>query len=197
MKRVSLLLIVAMVGMAALVPLLARTMHADVIDRNDTQGLLDVRKVHISPKDPPRYTVRTFARWTVPEMWDAGYEVVHFDSRGDGHFDYYAMVRSDGVELKGTLFRDRKRQEDYRVSNLKVWRPDKQRVTVRVPLGSIRVPKSRSYYRWYVDTLFVGDNCRSTCIDRVPNDGSVREVLRPSPTPSISPSPTITILPTP
>jgi hypothetical protein len=181
---------------AALVPFFAQASHQNATDPNDVQGLLDVRRVHVSPERPPRYTFRTFRRWTVAEVWDAGYLLVHFDSFGNQHFDYYALVRSNGNELLGSLWRDRIRRSDYKVGNIKVWRTDRERVTVRVPLDRLNV--RRAYYRWYASTLFTSDVCPHTCIDRIPDGGAIEEPLvEPTPTITVTPTPTITVTPTP
>jgi hypothetical protein len=193
-KRLLPLFVFVALTLGALVPFFADAHHEDVIDPNDVDGLLDVRKVHVSPKDPPRYTFRTFGRWTTAEVWDYGYFLVHFDSNGDSHFDYYVVVRSNGNELLGSLWRDRKTQEDYKVGGVKVWRPDKNRVTVRVPLNRLKVREA--YYRWYASSLYTGNSCPRTCIDRVPNRGSVEEPLvEPTPTETL-PTPTLTVSPT-
>ena len=195
MKRVLLLLLFVTLTAAALIPFFAQASHRAPRDPNDVQGVLDVRRVNVSPKRPPRYTLRTFSRWTVQELWDAGYLLVHFDSFGDEHFDYYVMIRSTGERMLGTLWRDRIRRSDYKVGGVKVWRPDRERVTVRVPLDRLNV--RRAYYRWYASTLFVSDVCPRTCIDRIPDGGAIQEPLI-APTPTFTtPSPTVTVTPTP
>ncbi|HEU4480875.1 MAG TPA: hypothetical protein VFS18_03240 [Actinomycetota bacterium] len=171
-----------------IVPLWALARHEDVGDGNDTKGLLDVKRVDVDGKRP-RFKIITFAGWSTQEMWDAGHFLVQLDSRGDGHFDHYALVQSTGSGMKASLFRDRKRKRDFRVSSLEAWRKNNRSVSVRVPLGKLNMPATRTYYRWLVRSLFTNHNCRATCIDRVPDRGAIRELLiEPEPTPSVSPS---------
>jgi hypothetical protein len=182
------LVVIACVLALGIVPLWAFARHQDVSDGNDTRGLLDVKRVEVDGKRP-RFKIITFAGWNNQEMWDAGYFLVQFDSRGDGRFDHYALVRSNGYGIQATLFRDRQRKSDYRVASLEAWRKGSRSVSVRVPLRKLDIPTARTYYRWIVRSLFTNHNCRATCIDRVPDRGAVRELLiDPEPTPSVSPS---------
>ena len=50
-------------------------------------------------------------------------------------------------------------------------------------------------YRWEVQTLFVGNRCRRTCFDFVPDQGSVRERNPFATTTTVIP-PTTTLTPT-
>ncbi|MEA2447615.1 MAG: hypothetical protein QOK47_1252 [Actinomycetota bacterium] len=192
MKRPLLFLGALAVMGAGLVPLLARTPPHDVRDTNDTRGVMDVERVHVNTHKPPRFSIVTFDSWTAAQVWDAGYLLVHFDSFGDKHFDYYANVSSDGRRLIGRLYRDRPRKADYRVGRLQVIRQDQRHVRVRVPLDQLDLPKKRGYYRWYVDTLFTSEACPKVCIDRVPDSGSVTEEVGPTQT-TILPTPTPSI----
>ncbi len=120
-------------------------------------------------------------------MWDEGYGLVYFDTFGTKRFDYYALVRSDGYHLEATLWRDRKRKRDVRVSKLHVARADRRSFTVTVPLRKMKIPRSRRSYRWYVETIAVDDGaCPRSCLDRAPNRGAVAE-----PVPGGTPLPTI------
>lgn len=185
MKRAAISIVALIVAGAGLVPLFAKTQPHDISDGNDTKGLLDVERVHVNTHRPPRFSLVTFRSWTAEEVWDAGYMLVHFDSFGDKHFDYYAFVSSDGQRLQGKLYRDRSRKSDYRVGWLKVVRQDSRHVRVRVPLDQLDIPKKRGFYRWYANTLFTSDVCPSVCIDRIPNSDAVtEEVGGPSPTPT-------------
>jgi hypothetical protein len=191
MKRSAVLAVALLLGAAGVLPLLAGPL--DTSDPNDTKGLLDVRQIHVSPKNPPRFTFLTFRRWSAERIWDSGYLQVHIDSIGDEHFDYFGFVRSDGVKLQGRLYRDRKRKPDYQVGWLKVTRRDQRHITLRIPLEDVKLPEGRPYYRWYATTTFSSDFCRATCIDRVPDTGAVtEETITGSPSPSVTPSPSTT-----
>lgn len=195
MKKVLILGACLAIVAAGLLPVFAQMSQHDVTDPNDTKGLLDVRRVHVNPNKPPRFSFVTFRRWTIPEIWDAGFGVIHFDSRGDKHYDFYALVRSDGQRLQGRLFRDRRKQSDYRVGVLKVTRRNERQMKVRVPLKDLKIPSRRTFYRWYAETLFSSTRCPDSCIDRVPNDGAVVEdLVKPTPSPTL-PSPSVSVTP--
>jgi hypothetical protein len=73
-------------------------------------------------------------------------------------------------------------------------------VSVRIPLGQLDVGAFRTVYRWSVITTFAGRNCRATCIDRVPDEGTFEQPigsLTPTPTTSPTATPTPTPSPTP
>jgi len=178
------------------VPLWAFGESRSVGDSRDTKGLLDVSKVKVQgQKKQPRWTFVTFKSWSKGRVFDRGYASVFIDTFGDARSDYYALVRSTGTNMQALLFRDRKKKSDRRMGYLKVWKPGARKVTVRVPLGKLRVPRSRIFYRWFAQTLMTGQQCRRVCFDRVPDEGSVKMFLReppePTPTPTI-PTPTPT-----
>lgn len=169
-----------------------------VIDPDDTPGILDVRRVTFDdPKGaPPAWTVVTATGWKVGPLWDRGYVFVEFDTIGGEPADHYALVRSDGRTLRGELYRiARKRgRRDAFVSSLTVWREGPASVSVRVPLKLMSFGERRDDYRWWVVSTLTGSKCPTTCVDRVPDEGSVQAWLpgrspAPSPSPSLSPSP--------
>lgn len=173
----------------------------NVGDPNDTRGVLDIKKVTFDGRDRPRFTTVTFRTWTVDRIRDHGYVLVYFDSFGNRRFDFYAMARSNGNEMVGRLYRDRKKKKDIVVSRLDTWRRNKKSVTLRVPLAKLRIADSRSSYRWYVQTLFTGTRCKRVCFDTAPNGDPVTQPLpgatpTPTPTPTPSPTPTPTATPT-
>ena len=185
---------VALVALAALLalPLLASARHLDVRDPDDTRGLLDVRLAEVSgTRNEPRWSVSTFATWSVKDVWDTGFVLVRIDTFGTSRADYYAMVRSNGRDLVAHLFRDFERRRDHRLRALQVTRADRRNVTITIDLRRLKRRNSR-VYRWFVQTLFSSDNCRDICIDRAPDRGAVSE-----PGPGPSQSPTLTPLPTP
>lgn len=187
------------VAAVVLIPVLAFAQSLEMRDGNDTKGLMDVSEVVFSDGQVPRWTFLTFSSWTADRVWDRGYVIVNLDTFGTGRFDYYALVRSDGYRLHGELFRDRDRKDDYRVADLKVWRKDRRRVTVKVPLAKLRVGETRLFYRWIGKTLMIGVECPRVCIDRIPDTGSVRALVpgaEPSPTPTAEPTPTVEPSPT-
>jgi hypothetical protein len=193
LKRVTLITIAILVAIVVLA-------HArsQIGDPNDTAGVLDVSKVKFSGGQRPRFKAVTFRRWTVDRVRDRGYVLVYLDTFGGERFDYYAMSRSNGKQMLGRLYRDRKKKKDYGISNLDTWRPTKKSVSVRVPLAKLRIDDSRVAYRWYVFTLFTGPSCKKVCFDAAP-DNPVTEPLpgaMPTPSPSPSPSPTPTATPT-
>lgn len=146
-------------------------------DPNDTPGKLDVREVRHGPllNLPRGWTVETFARWTAKQIWDTGFVLVFLDTIGTPADDYYALVRSTGRGLAGSLWRDDHR--DRQIGKLKVSRANRREVTVVVPFRKLKIGDSRTTYRWRVLTIFKSDACSRNCFDRAPNSGSVEEVL--------------------
>lgn len=179
-------------------PLFALASHADVQDENDTNGLLDVKFVKVRGDERPRWEFITFGEWSNERIWDRGYALVHFDAKGDRRFEKYALVRSTGFSVEGTLWRDRKEKSDVKIADLDVFRRNRRSVTVRIPLRKLDIPERRDFYRWFTETLFTGNVCPRVCIDRVPDERSIREsVAEPTPTPTVTPTPTPTVTPTP
>jgi len=196
-KRLALL--AAIVGLAVALPLLAVADHLDVGDRNDTRGLLDVRRVEVSGESRPTWHVITFADWTVARIWDKGYFLVRLDTFGSPRYDYYALVRSNGYGMKGTLVRDRQGKPDFNVSKLTAWHPTRSSIKVRVPLSKMRIGELRVEYFWQVQTLFSNKTCTQLCIDDVPDDQGVAEPIpgrTPGPIPTVTPIVTPTAMPT-
>lgn len=174
--------------------------HIQLEDPDDTGGLLDVRRVEVSGQERPKWEFITFSPWSKKRIWDRGYALVYLDTEGGNRFDKYALIRSTGFSLEGTLWRDRKVKSDVKIGKLAVWRRSDHSVTVRVPLRKLDIPVARTYYRWFTETLFSSKSCRTVCIDRVPDAGAVEEPLietTPSPTPTITPTVLPTLTPTP
>ena len=188
--------VVAVVASASLVPLFADVSRTEIGDPNDARGLLDVSSVTGGRPMRPRFRVRTYPRWTVKKLRDHGYVLVRLDTIPGRRFDYYVMARSNGKRMLGTLYRDRRVKRDYRMGSVRVTRPDRRGVTVRLRLGRLRWPKSRDHYRWYVQTLFTSDRCRQVCFDQAP-DGAPVVQPRPGGTPTPTQTPTITPTTTP
>lgn len=193
------MLAAAAVGVAAALPLLAWANHVDVRDRNDTSGVLDVSRVEVKGSDRPAWHIVTFNEWTVRRIFDTGFVLIRLDTFGSERYDYYGLVRSDGDRLKGTLVRDRARKRDFNVSRIRVRRPTRSSVQVRIPLARMRIGADRLSYTWQVQTLFSSDNCRRVCIDDVPDRRGVTEPLPrvPPPVPTESPSAGPTMSPSP
>ena len=187
---------------AVVLPIWALPSSTSVEDTRDTKGLLDVKKVKVEGRVKiPRWTFVTFRSWTKQRVSDRGYATVFIDTFGDPRSDYFALVRSTGTNVAGVLMRDRKNKSDFEMGSLKAWKPGGAKVTVRVPLRRLNVPASRLFYRWWGETLMTGKQCPRVCIDRIPDEGTVRMFIvdppEPTPTPTISPTPTPTVEPTP
>jgi hypothetical protein len=181
--------LVLLVLLLASLPLLVRAAAQPFDDPNDTKGVLDVRQVRMSSSSSPVWRTISFSNFRAFDMWDAGFVMVHIDSFGDGRFDHYALLYSDGNGFHGDLYRDRKKKSDYRISSLKVWRKDRSSISVRIPLDKLHLGADRIDYRWIIKTLFSSENCRRVCIDRIPDTGVVTQ-LRPdvTPTPTVTPT---------
>ncbi len=182
----------AIVLAGALGVTIAFASHAGVRDGNDTKGTMDVSLVDRHGSTRPRWSVRTFASWRAIDIFDSGFALVRLDTFGSRRFDYYALVRSNGNELRATLWRDRKEKRDHLMRRLAVWRNDRRSLSVRVPLSRVRIGDLRLTYRWQVETLYTADVCPNVCFDFVPDSGGMEEMVpfpRPTETPSPTPSP--------
>jgi hypothetical protein len=187
--RRRVLAVAGIVGAVALLPFLAGAEPESFKDPNDTKGRMDVKRVEVGGNDRVRYTIITFPKWKTSVVRDSAFVVIFFDTFGNSRFDYYALIGSDGNKMNGALWRDRKRKSDYRVAKLSPWRAGRRSVGVRIPIGRMKWPETRSFYRWRVQTLFTGKECRSVCFDLVPNKGRVT-VFRPGASPTPTPTET-------
>ena len=171
--------------------------RAQVVDPNDTKGVLDMRRVWFEPEaGPPRWTVVTFAPWTPEQTRDRGFVFVYLDTVGNDRADYYAMIVSSGHRLLGSLWHDPKRGPDVKITGLDVRRDSDLTVAVRIPLGCLEIGTFRTSYGWFVVSTFTGRVCRATCVDRVPEDGFFEQPIG-TPTPTPTPTTTPTTSPTP
>ena len=184
----------AVVLVAAAFAVLAAGGRTSYPDGDDTRGVLDVQVVHYDkvPDEPQSWTVVTIARWRIGQLWDSGYVTVWFDTEGADAPDRYVLIRSTGFRMDATLLRISRQPgvPDRPVATLKVWRKTNDGVSVRVPVALLDVGPFRDSYRWWVVTSLTTAKCPATCLDRVPNRGSVEQWL-----PGMSPTPTNT--PTP
>lgn len=160
-----------------------------VFDPDDTSGVFDVREVGFSHPlgQPPAWTVITASSWKVNPLWDRGYIFLEFDTKGYEDAEHYVVIRSDGRRMHADLFKvaTRAGNPDAHLRALTVWRKSDRSVSVKVPLKLMSFPAQRTYYRWWVVTTLTGDKCPHTCIDRVPDEGSIRQ-WRPGMSPSAS-----------
>jgi hypothetical protein len=171
--------------------------RAQVMDPNDTDGVLDVRRIWFEPEvHPPRWTIVTFAPWMPEQARDQGFVFVYLDTVGSPRPDYYALIRSTGHRISGSLWRDATRGPDVRITGLDVRRDSDLTVAVRIPLGGLDVGTFRTTYGWSVVSTFAGRVCRATCIDRVPDVGVFEQPIGTS-TPTTTPTPTPTPTSTP
>jgi hypothetical protein len=167
--------------------------HTNTQDANDSNGDLDLRAIALDHHPGPlRWTFRTFAGWTVADIWDHGYLVVELDTRGDNSIDERIVVRSDGRMLLAKLFAVRGNDSEHPIADLRVTKDGRTAATVEVALRRLDVARSRDAFHWYVLSLFTGAGCKRVCVDRVPDDGRLEQLL-----PGVSPTPTPTPTPDP
>ena len=187
MKKLA---VVAIAGFL-LLPLLAAARHLDVRDRDDTKGLLDIRRVEVNGgRNLPRWGVFTFPAWSMEDVWDTGFVLVRIDTAGTPRPDYYALVRSNGSDLLAALYRDRQRGRDRRIRSLKVVKESRRSLSVAIDLSRLKRRNSKTY-SWFVQSLFSSGRCPNVCIDRAPDRGKVAEPgSAPRPSPTLSPLPT-------
>lgn len=166
------------------------SLRARFDDPNDAWGVLDVRRVWLDPeRAPPTWTVVTFAPWGERQIQDRGYALVFLDTRGDPGADYYALARSTGRRLIASLWRERIGGADVNLAPIRVVRTTRLNVILSLPLRTVSFGATRTSYRWWVVTSFTGRVCRVTCVDRVPDEGSIEQPLG-APSPSETPTPT-------
>ena len=160
-RRAAALTVLAVVAGLAL-PVLAAFVVA-VDDPADTRGLLDVHQVRFDDASDglPAWTVITFDEWTVRQIWDRGNVLLHLDTFGRADPDYYVLVRSDRNTLVATLWRDR--ETDRKLFKVPVSKRGSRGVEVEVPLRKLTIGTGRTFYRWYVTTLFTSNHCRQPC----------------------------------
>ena len=197
-RRIVAVAVAAIVILPALVAVAVS--HSNQVDGNDTDGLLDLREVAFDHHPAPRWTFETFARWSVDRIWDHGYFLVQLDTRGDEDPDVLLIVRSDGRDVTGSLVELRRDGRQVERSALEVRRPSGRSVSVAVLLRKLGIGRGRTAYSWSALSIFTGSACPRTCVDRVPDEGTVEQLLpgvSPSPTPSPTPTPTPSPSPSP
>jgi hypothetical protein len=189
-RRLSALLAAAAACLALAIPAIGAN-HTNTQDANDTNGDLDLREIALDHYPGPlRWTFRTFAGWTVSDVWDHGYFVVELDTRGDKSIDERIVVRSDGRVLVATLVA-RRGDDEHLLADLRATKDGRTAASVEVALRRLDVPRSRDAFHWYALSLFTGPGCKRVCIDRVPDDGRLEQLVAgatPTPTPTPEPS---------
>jgi hypothetical protein len=185
-----------MVGAILALALPAGATHTNQTDANDTSGRLDVQAVEFEHDSKPmRWRIVTFAGWTVHELWDEGYLVVELDTKGDEAIDFLAVVRSDGRHLVASLLAVRSDGTQKEIGELPAGKDGRRAAEVLVALRKLTIGPNRTSYHWSVLSSFTGSACPRTCLDRVPDEGMVEQLLpgvTPTPTPSPSPTPSPT-----
>ena len=192
-------LVVLVVASALALP--ASANHTRQTDPNDVAGRLDLERVRFDHDSrPARWTFVTFASWTVAELWDRGYLLVELDTLGDEEADYVAVVRSDGRDLDARLFRLRANGHQVEVDTPVTGKDGGRSAWVAIALRKLTFGRTRTSYFWAALSSFTGRTCPHTCLDRVPDEGMVEQILpvvTPSPTPTPTPTPSPTPSPSP
>lgn len=152
--------------------------HTNQTDPNDTDGLLDLEEVRFQHETQPyAWVFRTFAEWTAKKIWDRGYFVVQLDTLGSAEADFVVILRSTGKEMKGELFRIRSNGSDKHLRSLDGWRAGSRGAGVAVHERFLTFGPHRTSFFWWAASLYTSERCRSTCIDAVPDEGTVEQVL--------------------
>ncbi len=160
-------------SLAVAVPTPAMAAPVVVPDPDDARGLLDLEEVRKSGSDP-LFRMVTFSDWSVSDIWSSGTLMAEFDTLGGERTDYYALITPTHKRLKGVLFRDRSKKDDYKVKSFKVWRKDRRSVSFRISLEWMAFGASRDHYGWRTQTLWNGSkNCSEVCFDLAPNAGAL------------------------
>lgn len=197
MRRSTAALGATLVAALLALALPAGATHTNQVDPDDTHGRMDVQAVEFDhDAKPMRWRIATFSAWTVHEMWDQGNLVVQLDTKGDDAIDYLAVVRSDGRELVATLVVVRRNGSQKRVDELPVGKDGTRAAAIAVSLRKLTIGPNRTSFFWSVLSSFTGNACPRTCLDHVPDEGMVEQLL-PGVTPTPTPSPTTTPTPSP
>ena len=142
--------------------------RAAVQDANDGLPLLDLREVDSAfERDSVRFTFLTWGRWRSHALLDRAYLLVDLDPQTGNR--YRVVVRSAPRRLVGVLYRKRGGR-DRPVRRVRVWRRDRQSVSVRVPARSLGLA-APGRYTWRAQTLVSGKRCPRVCFDRAPDAG--------------------------
>ena len=158
--------------------------HTDQVDPNDVTGLLDIEEVRFRHDDGPyTWVFRTFARWTTKKIWDKGFFVVQLDTIGSAEADFLALLRSTGKEMHGELFRLRRDGSQRHLRSLAGWRAGAKGAGIAVPARFLEFGAHRTSFFWWTLSLYRSPRCRTTCIDAVPDEGTVEQVLVEEPDP--------------
>jgi len=185
----------------ALMAVVAGAHDTDFLDPDDARGRLDVKQVRFAhDPGPPTWTIVTFSEWSTASMWDRGYQMILLDTQGGVGAEYYLLVRSAGTTIEGSLWRAHAVGPDSLLRPVPTTRPSRRSASVQVSLKRLTFGASRTFYRWWVQTVYTSDLCRRTCHDRAPNQDAVmqwRPGMSPTPTPSESPTPSPSDSPSP
>ena len=177
----------------ALMSVVAGAHDTDLLDPNDARGRLDVMQVRLAHvPGPPTWTIATYAEWSTAGMWDRGYLMILLDTQAGVGPEYYLLVRSAGKTLQGSLWRAHVTGPDSYLGSVPTSRPSRRSARAQVSLKRLTFGASRSFYRWWVQTVFTSDLCPRTCHDEAPNQAQVvqwRPGMSPTPSPTSSPPP--------
>ena len=137
-------------------------------DGDDSPGPLDVALVTTAlAQDPALWRIQFRRRSSAARLWDEGFALVSFDSRGGDGFDIHALVRWTKRRVRGLFIGEGHRGPSGRLSAKRGGRG----VLLRVPLDRLGLEPGRAYYRWAVETLYTGGRCRP-CFDPAPEGGA-------------------------
>ena len=147
----------------------------DVRDATDTRGKFDIREVeHYG--GPRTWKIATWPRWSIAETWDRGYFLVRLDTFAGPRRDYYGLIRSTGLRLQGSLWRDFRVRRDRKLESLDTFRTSARNVKIRIPVRDL-LGRKRNHYRWSVQSLWRGPSCEHNCFDFAPNWRFVRQPI--------------------
>jgi hypothetical protein len=140
-------------------------------DPSDTRGPLDIALVDTEGGQAWRISVRR--RLQAARLWDEGYALLSFDTRGGEEFDVHAVVRWERRRPIGLLIDEGARSASGKVG---VRRAGGRGVIVTVSLERLGLDPQRLYYRWAAVSVFTGPGCRP-CFDSVPETGAYPQPL--------------------
>jgi hypothetical protein len=147
----------------------------EVQDPREGSAPLDIKEVDSGlERDALRFTIMTWSSWRTKAILDRGYLLVHLDPRSGRR--YYVLLRSSRRRMVGILFRKGGRR-DVPLGTLKVWRPNRAGVSVRVPARKLKLQTAGAQFAWRVQALVTGHRCKRVCFDRAPDGGDAIDTV--------------------
>lgn len=145
----------------------------DPSDPSDVRGPLDISAVGGSFGGDPAFRVAFRGGLRPPRLWDEGYVILSFDTRGGDEMDVHALVGWTKQRPYGLVLREGGRGSAGRAS---VSRSGGSALVVKIPRSRLGLDIFRLYFRWSAQAVFTGPGCKP-CFDGLPEGGGYPQPL--------------------